>query len=99
MVKNSVEFAGPSGISNQTAMPKHVDSSNKNQITTMKNSVEFAGPSGIINQTATSKNIDSSNKNQISMMKNSVEFASLVSEVKDILYDLDEHFIEVIVSL
>ncbi|XP_017759307.1 PREDICTED: activating signal cointegrator 1 complex subunit 2 [Eufriesea mexicana] len=86
--------AGPSGISNQTATSKNVDSSNKNQISMMKNSVEFAGPSGI-NQTATSKNIDSTNKNQISVMKNSVEFASLVSEVKDILYDLDEHFIEI----
>ena len=48
---------------------------------------------------AISENINSSNKNQKPITKNCVELASLVSEVKDILHDLDEYFIEVIILL
>lgn len=54
-----------------------------------------AGPSGISNQMAISENINSSNKKQKPITKNLVELASLVSEVKDILHDLDEYFIEI----
>ncbi|XP_031833003.2 activating signal cointegrator 1 complex subunit 2 [Nomia melanderi] len=53
-----------------------------------------AGPSGIQNRSvAPTTNANTSNKKKF-VSKNSVELVSLISEVKDILYDLDERFIE-----
>ncbi|XP_043524860.1 activating signal cointegrator 1 complex subunit 2 [Frieseomelitta varia] len=55
----------------------------------------IAGPSGISSRTTLgqSENVNSLNEKQI-MSKDSVQFASLVSNVKDILHQLDEGFIK-----
>ncbi|KAK9307142.1 hypothetical protein QLX08_002463 [Tetragonisca angustula] len=55
----------------------------------------IAGPSGISSRTTLgqSENVNSLNEKQ-TMSKDSVQFASLVSNVKDILHQLDEGFIK-----
>ncbi|XP_012139377.1 activating signal cointegrator 1 complex subunit 2 isoform X2 [Megachile rotundata] len=63
---------------------------------TFSNSVNeaVAGPSGVSKQAITSANTNSSNEKRVSMKKDSIQIVTLVSEVKDILCDLDERFIE-----
>nr|XP_034180184.1 activating signal cointegrator 1 complex subunit 2 [Osmia lignaria] len=63
---------------------------------TLSNNVNeaVAGPSGVTRQAITSNNTNSSNKKKMSIKEDSVKLLSLISEVKDILCDLDERFIE-----
>ncbi|XP_076680827.1 activating signal cointegrator 1 complex subunit 2 isoform X2 [Andrena cerasifolii] len=64
--------------------------------TAFSNNEAVAGPSGIQNRsTVSSDSIRPLKKKKMPVMKNNVQLALLVSEVKDILHDLDEQFIQV----